>query len=60
MSTIEPITSVFVGVLFLNETITPLGWVGSFLVILASVLIAIFDAAKAKNEKEEETSTIAQ
>lgn len=60
LSTIEPITSVFVGVLFLNETITPLGWVGSFLVILASVLIAIFDAAKAKNEKEEETSTIAQ
>ncbi len=60
LSTIEPITSVFVGVLFLEETITPLGWVGSFLVILASALIALFDAAKSKNEKEEETSTIAQ
>lgn len=58
LSTIEPITSVFIGVLFLNEVITPLGWLGSFLVILASVLIAVFDAAKSKGKKEEKIEKI--
>ena len=54
LSTVEPITSVFVGVLFLNETITPLGWLGSFLVIAASVLLASFDAARNKKEEKKE------
>ena len=59
LGTVEPLTGVVVGVLFLNEVITPLGWVGSLLVISASALLASFDAARAKKEeKKEEKASI--
>ncbi len=46
LSTLEPITSIILGLLFLNEGITLVTACGAILVILASVLIAIFDAKK--------------
>lgn len=49
LSTFEPITSVFAGVIIFHETI---GWktlLGTVLVLTASVLIALFD----RNEKKE-------
>lgn len=49
LGTMEPITSVVVGVLFLNETIGPRDYVGVALVVAASVLIALFDMKKSKN-----------
>lgn len=54
LGAVEPLTGVVVGVLFLNEIITPLGWIGSFLVISAGVLLASFDAARAKKEEKTE------
>lgn len=49
LSTLEPITSIIIGLLFLNESITPLAGCGAALVILSSVLIAFFDM-KNKNK----------
>ncbi len=49
LSTLEPITSIFLGVLFLGEKITLATVFGTALVILASVLIAVFDIRKSKN-----------
>lgn len=46
LSTVEPITSLVAGVLFLNETIGPRDYVGVALVLAASVLIAVFDMKK--------------
>ena len=46
LSTLEPITSIILGLLFLGEGITPLTACGAILVILASILIAVFDAKK--------------
>ena len=47
LSTLEPITSVVVGVLFLNETVGLRDYIGAALVVAASVLIAVFDMKKA-------------
>ena len=46
LSTLEPITSIFLGVLVLGEPIGVLTIVGACLVILASILIAVFDGRK--------------
>lgn len=46
LSTLEPITSIILGLLFLGESITPVTAFGALLVILASILIAVFDAKK--------------
>lgn len=43
LSTVEPITSIFVGVLIFQEAISIRTAIGSLLVILASILIAVFD-----------------
>ena len=43
LSTLEPITSVLVGVLAFSEMITTRTILGSALVIIASILIAVFD-----------------
>lgn len=48
LSTLEPITSIILGVCFLGESITLLTGFGAALVILASILIAIFDLKKQK------------
>lgn len=48
LSTFEPITSIFIGIVLFCE---PFGWrtaVGSILIILATVLIAVFDTKQAK------------
>lgn len=50
LSTLEPITSVIIGVLVLNETPTLNTLIGSVLVITASILTAVFDLKKAKTE----------
>ncbi len=46
LSTLEPITSIILGLLFLGESITIVTAFGALLVILASILIAVFDAKK--------------
>ena len=46
LSTFEPITGVVVGILAFQEHVGPMMWVGTVLVILASVLIAVFDMKK--------------
>ena len=56
LSTTEPITSIFLGALFLNEKIGLRTGIGSFLVLLASVLIAVFDINKSKKAKKEEAA----
>ncbi len=48
LSTLEPITSIIVGAVFLNEKLTPGSIIGSVLVIASSILIALFDM---KNNK---------
>lgn len=50
LSTLEPITGVFMGVLVYQETITPGTGIGSVLVILAGVLIVLADL-KAQKQK---------
>lgn len=47
LSTLEPITSVVVGVWLLGETIGLQDYLGAALVVAASVLIALFDMKKA-------------
>lgn len=49
LSTFEPITSIFAGVLFLNEILTPRALAGSALTLLAGTLAALSDG-KGKNE----------
>jgi len=46
LSTVEPITGVVTGYLFLNEKMSVGMIIGSVLVIIASILIAVFDAKK--------------
>lgn len=49
LSTFEPITSIFIGILLFSE---PFGWrtaVGSIFIIVATVLIAIFDTKSSKS-----------
>ena len=43
LSTLEPITSILMGILLLHETLTPRILLGSALTLLASVLLAVFD-----------------
>ena len=43
LSTFEPITSVFVGAMFLGEDLLPLSIIGSALVISAGIIIAVSD-----------------
>lgn len=47
LSTLEPITSIFVGVLLLHETLTLRIALGSALTLAASALITVFDGRKA-------------
>lgn len=55
LSTFEPITSVLVGVIVFNEIITFRTVVGTVLVILASILITVFDIKKVKELTKNET-----
>ena len=48
LSTVEPITSIFMGVIVFQETVTIRTALGSFLVVLASILIAVFDMKSSK------------
>ena len=48
LSTLEPITSIFVGALVFDEVIGIQTAAGSFLVILASILIALTDIRSEK------------
>ncbi len=48
LSTLEPITSVLVGALVFQETINARTVLGTALVIIASILIAVFDSGSAK------------
>lgn len=43
LSTVEPITGVVIGICVFQETVSPLTVIGSVIVILASILIAISD-----------------
>ena len=54
LSTLEPITSVFAGVLFMSEKINVFTLIGTLLVIAASVLIALCDIKQPKKEKEDQ------
>lgn len=55
LSTLEPLTGVIVGVVVFQEKITPGMGVGSIMVILACILITIFDT-KQKNSGREEAA----
>ena len=50
LSTFEPITGVFVGILVFRESVSPFTLIGTALVIAAGVLIALFDVKKAKRD----------
>ena len=50
LSTAEPITGVFVGALVLNEAVSLRTGFGAFLVILASILIAVSDMHRMKKQ----------
>jgi len=53
LSTLEPITSIVVGAIFLNEKITVATVIGTVLVIFSSILIAIFDMKKLTPKENE-------
>jgi drug/metabolite transporter (DMT)-like permease len=46
ISTLDPILCIIIGALFLNEEVSVRGIVGSALVVIASVLIAMSDMKK--------------
>ena len=48
LSTVEPITSILIGAIFMEEIIGSRTVIGSVLVILASILIAVLDTKKEK------------
>ena len=48
LSTFEPITSIIVGALAFQEAVSARTLIGSVLVVLATVLIAVFDMRDAK------------
>lgn len=50
LSTVEPITSIFIGALVFDEIILLRTGFGAFLVILASILIAFFDMREMKKK----------
>ncbi len=56
LSALEPATGIIVGAIVFKEHITPLVAVGSVLVIGASILIAVSDMKKVKEEKNEQNS----
>lgn len=49
LSTLEPITSVVIGILILKEQTNPTVYIGSALVVTASLLIAVADMKKTKS-----------
>lgn len=49
LSTFEPITSIFFGILFLNETLTPRILLGSAITLLAGVLITVTGRKSGEN-----------
>lgn len=51
LSTLEPTTSVIVGILIFHEALNIRTVLGSVLVILASILIAVFDMRSSKEEE---------
>lgn len=51
LSTLEPITGVFIGILLLGDPLHPQSIIGSVLVIAASLLIAVFDMRTKKSEQ---------
>ena len=55
LSTFEPITSIFVGILFLNETLTPRILLGSAITLLAGVFITV-GGKKGEGAQEETVS----
>jgi drug/metabolite transporter (DMT)-like permease len=54
LSTFEPITGVFAGILIFKESINPFTVVGTALVLLSGILIALFDMKKAKPRRSDE------
>ena len=48
LSTFEPITSLVVGAIVFHEVIGARTLIGSFLVVLAAIMIAVFDMRDAK------------
>ena len=54
LSTFEPITSLVVGMIIFDETVTWLSVVGTILVLAASVVIAVQDG---REQKKSETRT---
>ena len=42
-STLEPITSIFIGILFMNEPFGPRTAVGAVMILAAVVLLSVFD-----------------
>lgn len=48
LSTVEPLTGVFMGIIVFHEKVTVGMGIGSVLVILACILITVFDSKKAK------------
>lgn len=52
LSTMEPITSVFVGILVFHEAMTLRTAAGTVLVILASILIVVFDMRRKPGHKD--------
>ncbi len=58
LSTFEPITGVFVGIMFLNERLTLRTAIGAVVVLSASVLIALQDAKEAKKTTVEEREEV--
>ena len=55
LSTFEPITGVFTGILIFKEAINPFTMAGTALVLLSGILIALFDMKKAKPTPSEES-----
>ena len=54
LSTFEPITGVFTGILIFKEAINPFTIIGTALVLLSGILIALFDMKKAKPSRSDE------
>lgn len=51
LGTLEPITSVIIGVLVFQEPFGPRAWIGSGLVMMASILIAVCDIKNTADKK---------
>ena len=53
LSTFEPITGVFAGILLFQEAVNPFTMMGTALVLLSGILIALLDTRKAKPSQAE-------